>query len=56
VLSALPNWGWTRIFRYVPKPLRDPLYTAIARNRYRLFGTLPACDLGDAAYRDRVIS
>ena len=56
VLSTLPNWRWTRIFRYAPKPLRDPIYTLIARNRYRLWGTLPACDLGGAEFSDRVIS
>jgi predicted DCC family thiol-disulfide oxidoreductase YuxK len=56
VLWSLPNWGWTRVFRYVPKVLRDPLYTLIARNRYRLFGTLPVCDLGGAKFSDRVIS
>ncbi len=56
VLSALPSWGWTRIFRHVPKTLRDPVYTVIARNRYRLFGKRLSCDLGDAAFSDRVIS
>jgi predicted DCC family thiol-disulfide oxidoreductase YuxK len=56
VLSVLPNWRWTRVLRYAPKPLRDRLYTLIARNRYRLFGTLPACDRGDARFSDRVIS
>src|SRR4051812_49173754 len=34
VLSTLPNWRWARVFRYAPKPLRDPIYTLIARNRY----------------------
>jgi predicted DCC family thiol-disulfide oxidoreductase YuxK len=56
VLSALPNWRWTRALRRVPRPLRDPIYTLIARSRYRLWGTLPACDLGDAEFSDRVIS
>ena|ERR1700754_3727730 len=56
VLSALPHWRWTRVLTYLPKSLRDPVYTLIARNRYRLFGTLPACDLGGAAFADRVIS
>jgi predicted DCC family thiol-disulfide oxidoreductase YuxK len=56
VLSMMPKWRWTRVFRYVPKPLRDPVYTLIARNRYRLWGTLPTCDLGGAEFSDRVIS
>jgi predicted DCC family thiol-disulfide oxidoreductase YuxK len=54
-LSALPRWGWVRIFRLVPKPIRDRIYTLIARNRYRLFGRHAACDLGGARYADRVI-
>lgn len=56
VLAVLPGWGWTRIFRLVPKPLRDPLYGVIARNRYQWFGTRQTCDLGGAQYADRVIS
>ena len=56
VLSALPRWSWTRVFRYVPKPLRDRFYLMIARNRYRLLGTRAACDLGGREYVDRVIN
>ncbi len=56
VLVALPGWGWTRVFRLVPKPLRDPIYAAVARNRYRLFGRHASCDLGGARFADRVIS
>ena len=33
VLSRLPGWRWTRVFRLVPKPVRDRLYSLIARNR-----------------------
>jgi len=54
--AMLPGWRWTRVFRLVPKPLRDRLYTMIARNRYRWFGTKAACDLGGAKFADRVIS
>ena len=56
VLAALPHWGWVRVFRLVPKPIRDPIYTLIARNRYRLFGRHARCDFGGAKYADRVIS
>lgn len=38
VLSSLPGWGWTRLLRVVPKPLRDAVYSLVARNRYRIFG------------------
>lgn len=56
VLSALPRWRWTWIFRAVPRPIRDRIYAAVARNRYRLFGRHERCDLGGAKYADRVIS
>jgi predicted DCC family thiol-disulfide oxidoreductase YuxK len=56
VLSALPGWGWTRLARLAPKPLRDWFYDRIARNRFRVFGRRPACWVGDTALRARVIS
>jgi predicted DCC family thiol-disulfide oxidoreductase YuxK len=43
VLSALPGWGWTRALFKVPKPLRDAVYSLIARNRYRIFGKYDEC-------------
>ena len=55
VLSVLPNWRWTRVLLWFPKPLRDRLYRLIARNRYRLLGKCNACDLGGSQYADRVI-
>ena len=54
-LSTLPGYGWVRAFRIIPKPLRDRLYSFIARNRYRWFGKNETCDLGGRAYADRVI-
>src|SRR5207248_7873321 len=38
VLSRLPHWAWVRVFRAVPRLVRDGLYDMLARNRYRLFG------------------
>lgn len=54
-LSCLPGYGWVRVFRIVPKPIRDWAYSTIARNRYRWFGRHDACDIGGAKYMDRVI-
>src|SRR5450755_5075899 len=34
VLSNMPGWSWVRVFRAVPKPLRDAIYSVVARNRY----------------------
>lgn len=56
ILAVLPRWRWARVFSLVPRPLRDRVYGVIARNRYRLFGTRAACDLGGAKFADRVIS
>jgi predicted DCC family thiol-disulfide oxidoreductase YuxK len=54
-LSRLPGYGWVRMFKIVPKPARDWLYSRIARNRYRWFGRHDACDIGGAKYADRVV-
>jgi len=56
VLSVLPRWRWARVFRVVPKPLRDRFYRLIARNRYQLFGRRTVCDLGGVEFAERVIS
>jgi predicted DCC family thiol-disulfide oxidoreductase YuxK len=55
VLNALPGWGWTRLFRIVPKPLRDAAYSLVARNRYRIFGQYDSCFVPDAELRARVL-
>jgi predicted DCC family thiol-disulfide oxidoreductase YuxK len=55
VLSNLPGWGWVRALRSVPKPLRDPVYNLVARNRYRIFGKYEECFIPDASLRARVI-
>ena len=55
VLSNLPGWGWTRMLRAVPKPLRDAVYSLVARNRYRIFGKYEECFVPDAGMRARVI-
>jgi predicted DCC family thiol-disulfide oxidoreductase YuxK len=55
VLSQLPRWGWLRVLRSVPKPLRDVIYGLVARNRYRIFGRYEECVVPDASLRARVI-
>jgi predicted DCC family thiol-disulfide oxidoreductase YuxK len=55
VLSHLPGWGWTRALFAVPKPLRNAVYSLIARNRYRIFGKYDVCFVPDADLRARVI-
>ena len=55
VLSALPGWQWTRALFVVPKPLRNVVYSLVARNRYRIFGKYEECFVPDAAMRARVM-
>ncbi|HKS18548.1 MAG TPA: thiol-disulfide oxidoreductase DCC family protein [Bradyrhizobium sp.] len=55
VLSALPGWRWVRALRTVPKPLRDAVYSLVARNRYRIFGKYEACLVPDAEMQARVL-
>lgn len=56
VLGQLPGWGWMGSLKSVPAPLRDAVYALIARNRYRIFGTYQQCYLGDATFRDRILT
>ncbi|WP_316163020.1 thiol-disulfide oxidoreductase DCC family protein [Bradyrhizobium sp. SZCCHNRI20481] len=55
VLSNLPGWGWTRALRAIPKPLRDAVYSLVARNRYRIFGKYESCFVPDVELRRRVL-
>jgi predicted DCC family thiol-disulfide oxidoreductase YuxK len=55
VLSLLPGWGFARALFAVPKPLRDAVYSLVARNRYRIFGKYEECFVPDAAMKARVL-
>ena len=55
VLGGLPGWRWTRIFKAVPKPLRDWLYDRVARNRYALFGRHDSCLMPTPEMRGRFV-
>ena len=55
VLSLLPGWSWARVLFSVPKPLRNAVYSLVARNRYKIFGKYDQCFVPDAAMRARVI-
>ena len=55
VLSAFTGWRWTRALFAVPKPLRDVVYSLVAKNRYKIFGKFDACFVPDADMRARVL-
>lgn len=51
------GWPWWALsaLRFLPAPVKDPAYSVIARNRYRLFGRTPSCMIPDAALRARFL-
>ena len=56
VLSGLGGpWRLASLTQLLPRPLRDRLYRAVARNRYRLFGRREACRLPDPSQAHRFI-
>ncbi|WP_213771942.1 DCC1-like thiol-disulfide oxidoreductase family protein [Bradyrhizobium sp. dw_78] len=55
VLSQLPGWRWVYPLCLAPKPLRDAVYSLVARNRYRMFGKYETCFVPDAELRARVL-
>lgn len=55
VLSNLPGWQWVTALFAIPKPLRDVVYSLVARNRYRIFGKYNECFVPDANLRARVL-
>lgn len=57
-LRIARHLGWWRIFYafvIIPAPMRDVVYTAFAKNRYRLFGKKDVCKLPTASERARFI-
>lgn len=48
-------WPLLRFSRFLPKLIRDGLYNAVAKQRYRLFGTRAICLLPTAAVKSRFI-
>jgi predicted DCC family thiol-disulfide oxidoreductase YuxK len=52
-LSGL--WFLFRVFRVVPRAIRDYIYRAFARNRYSLFGKRESCMMPTADIRKRFL-
>lgn len=45
----------TGVLRVMPRPIRDWLYTRLARNRYAVFGRSDMCRIPDAAFQRRLL-
>lgn len=48
-------WPLLSVLLAIPRPLRDPLYTFVARNRYRWFGRRTQCMLMRPEYKERFL-
>lgn len=48
-------WYLCKVFKVVPRVLRDSAYRAFARNRYTLFGKTNKCMVPTQAYRERFV-
>ena len=55
MFSQLKNWGWVKIFRIVPKFIRDAVYSLIANNRYKWFGKKNECWLPTPELKERFL-
>lgn len=56
VLGALPGWRWTGVLRFVPRAVRNPVYTLVATHRYRWFGRREHCELSFSKVGNRLLS
>ena len=54
VVSRFAGW-WSSLglFRFVPRWVRDPIYSFVARNRYRWFGRREVCMLPTPEIKER---
>ncbi len=48
-------WKLARVFRFIPRPIRNWLYDRIALNRYRIFGKYDYCSLPMADHETRYV-
>lgn len=48
-------YRWLSVLRILPRPLRDGIYTLVARNRYRWFGRAESCFIPPPGMRHRFV-
>lgn len=48
-------WKLLRIFKVIPRPLRDRLYDYVAQNRYRWFGKQATCRIPTPELKTRFL-
>lgn len=55
IARDLGPWRWLRVFRVIPRSLRNRIYGLIARNRYRWFGKRDTCFVPTREQRARFL-
>ena len=56
IIEMMPfPWFILKMFRLIPRAIRDWLYDRIALNRYRLFGKTTACVVPQPEHKNRFI-
>jgi predicted DCC family thiol-disulfide oxidoreductase YuxK len=56
VVKDLKNmWQLLYVFILVPKPIRDFVYSFIAKNRYKVFGKRDSCMIPEKPYQNKFI-
>lgn len=48
-------WRFLHVFKFIPKPVRDFIYSIISKNRYRWFGNKNECLLPDNNIKERFL-
>lgn len=48
-------WRFLHVFKFIPKPVRDLVYSIVSKNRYRWFGMKNQCLLPDKNIKDRFL-
>lgn len=48
-------WRFLHVFKFIPKPARDLVYSIISKNRYRWFGKKNECLLPDSNIKERFL-
>lgn len=49
------RWRLLRVFRLVPRPIRDWVYGLVARHRYRIYGRTDLCAMPDPDVQARLL-
>ncbi|MGP4843478.1 thiol-disulfide oxidoreductase DCC family protein [Marinobacter sp. 1Y8] len=57
ILAALPApWCWFSVLKRIPRRLRDAVYDAVGKRRYRWFGRYDQCPIPSAEDRGRFLN